>query len=213
MKFILWLFSIVVAIALFITASTIYLSPNDLTNCGDKPQTSSQPKSGSSPNCEKADAIIVISGGKTSARTKEAIKLYNNGWADRIIFSGAAADKSGPSNAMSMRKEALELGVPAGDILLEENANNTNENAKFTKEILEENNYNRVILTTSGYHQRRAYLEFSKTLENTDIKILNHPAKEDSDWGDWWWINPRGWTLAISELAGIVLFYINSGVN
>ena len=42
-------------------------------------------------DCRKADAIVVVSGGDTNARTDEAIKLYKEGWAPLIVVSGAAA--------------------------------------------------------------------------------------------------------------------------
>src|SRR4051812_8187748 len=73
----------------------------------------------------KADAIVAISGGETEARTAEAVKLYEDGWAGGIIFSGAAADPNGPSNAKAMATSAIKSGVPAKAIQLDEAASNT----------------------------------------------------------------------------------------
>ena len=86
---------VLIAVAVIVGLS-YYLSPDDLKDC---------PRPGSE-QCQKAGAIIVISGGDTEARTAEAVKLYQAGWAPTIILSGAAADKSGPSNAAAMRKQA-----------------------------------------------------------------------------------------------------------
>ena len=97
------LIGLVLIAAVVIVGLSHYLSPDDLKDC---------PRPGSG-QCQKAGAIIVISGGDTEARTAEAVKLYQAGWAPTIILSGAAADKSGPSNAAAMRKQAeaeVEIG-------------------------------------------------------------------------------------------------------
>src|SRR5687768_17407890 len=72
----------------------------------------------------KADAIVAISGGETDARTAEAVRLYNQGLAPNLIFSGAAADPNGPSNAKAMAASAHEAGVPTSAIHLDETSVN-----------------------------------------------------------------------------------------
>ena len=61
---------------------------------------------------EHSDAIVAISGGRTTVRADKAIELYKKGYAPLLIFSGAALD-DGPSNAFAMRDQALAAGVPA----------------------------------------------------------------------------------------------------
>lgn len=194
-----WLFIIPGALVALVLGISVYLQPNDFIGCGDKPQAGST-------QCAKADAIVVLSGGDTSARTDEGIKLLQNGWANSIVFSGAAQDKSGPSNAAAMRQRALADGVPAASIYVEERSATTEENALNTHAIFVNNNFNTVILVTSGYHQRRSELEFKK--ENTNITVLNHPLLKDKDWSFWWWLTPRGWWLAGGELVKIIIFYV-----
>ena len=96
------LLALLIVVVVLIVGVTVYLSPNDLARC-DKPDMSEQ--------CRAADAIVVISGGDTTARTSEAIRLYQHGWAPRIIVSGAAADKSSLSNAEVMRHQVLASGI------------------------------------------------------------------------------------------------------
>lgn len=212
-KFFAWIISIIVAFSILIIAATFYLSPNDIYKCSTP--SSSKDTSGKkneNDHCQEADVIVAISGGNTSVRTKHAVDLYKKGWAKKIIFSGAAADKNGPSNASTMKAEAVKLGVSADDIIEEGESNNTNENAQYVSNIIENNHFGKIILTTSAYHQRRAYLEFSRILEKQNTKIINAPA-EDPEWTNLWWLTPRGWYLSASELGGIVYFYINLGVN
>lgn len=177
---------ILVGIVIFLP---VYLGPDDLANC-DKPNQE---------KCKKADAIIVVSGGDTIARSREAVTLYKAGWANKIVFSGAAKDINSPSNAKVMKDDAISLGVNEGDIIIEERSENTVENASMTKRVIEENNWKRIILVSSIYHQRRVAYEFSKVL-SSDVKIVNHPTRNDKLWNSkTWWLSFSGWFLAISE--------------
>lgn len=135
-------------------------------------------------------------------RAAEAIKLYNAGWADYIIFSGAAFDEASPSNAAVMKQQAIDADVPAGKIITEDTSRTTHQNAEKTAELLQRYSVNRLIVVTSPYHQRRAGLEF-KTIAGSAVSILNHPAQGDPDWPWYWWLTPRGWWLAIGELAKV----------
>lgn len=195
----------IVGLAVFVIAAvTIYLSPDSLRHC-------TAPESAGA--CARADAIVTVSGGDTNARVDEAVHLYKEGWADTLIFSGAAADKSGPSNAEAMERRALGAGVPKDKILVEELSRTTAENAQNTSQFIAEQSVTRIILVTSAYHQRRAYLEFGQTL-GPAVTILNHPAASDRQWnGIWWWTTGRGWWLAGSELIKILAFYSAKGAS
>lgn len=194
-----FIFVIVVVVFLTIVGLGSYLSPNDLATCGPQPSQTNP--------CKEADAIVAVSGGDTTARTEEAIKLYKNGWAPKLIFSGAAQDKSGPSNAEAMRRIANNDGVPNEDILIEEYSATTKENAENTQTLFQRNNISSVILVTSAYHQRRAGLEFEKRA-SSQVSIRNHPADSDNQWSRWWWLTPTGWLLAIGESFKILVFYL-----
>ena len=192
-----WFIGVVVLLVALIVGISVYLQPNNYIGCGEKPVSGSQ--------CDKADAIVVVSGGDTEARTAAGISLYKNGWADYLVLSGAAFDKSGPSNAAAMKLQAEDAGVPASAILIDEDAANTQQNAENTQSIFEENSFGDVILVTSGYHQRRASLEFNKGAET--VTIRNYPVLQDEDWNWYWWVTPRGWWLAGGEVAKIIAFY------
>lgn len=189
---------LVFVVALTTIAIGAYLSPNDLSDCADKPSGGKM--------CSTADAIVAVSGGDTTARTDEAIKLYQNGWASKLIFSGAAQDKTGPSNAEAMSRQAEAAGVPTDAIILEDQSETTQQNAEKTQTIFEENDIKTVILVTSAYHERRASLEFAA--RSTNVIVRRHPVATDKQWSGWWWVTPQGWYLALSELVKIAAFYI-----
>lgn len=194
---------VIVIISLFavIVGISVYLTPNDFRGC----DRSSRPAAGMS--CHGADAIIAVSGGDTTARTSQAIDLYRRGWAPTLIFSGAAKDKTGPSNAAAMRELAINAGVPTDDIVIEEYGETTRQNAEETRKILDQYGIRSVILVTSAYHQRRAELEFNKRTEGT-VAVRNYPVQTDRQWRAIWWLTPTGWYLAVGELLKIAEFYL-----
>jgi len=187
----------IIAFVVIAAGLALYLAPDDLRDCKEV---------GSNAGCEQADAIVAVSGGDTIARTREAIALYKKGWANKLIFSGAAQDKSGPSNAEVMRQEARNAGISDTVIITEEYSETTKQNAEKTQSIFERNNIHSVILVTSAYHQRRAGLEFEKRSAN--VKVRNHPVANDNQWSGWWWATPVGWYLAVSEFMKVMLFYV-----
>lgn len=195
----IWRIGVLLAsIGLIIYGIGAYLAPNDIAGC-EKPQSSG--------DCREADAVVVISGGDTIARTNEAIRLYQSGWAPLVIFSGAAADKDGPSNANVMRQHAINWGVPVDATAIEDRSETTKQNAEQVKSQLEARGIKRVILVTSGYHVRRASLEFSRQL-GPEIELVRHPVASDKHWSPLWWMTPWGWWLALGELVKVSLFYV-----
>lgn len=191
--FIRFLVTFVCVLMLGIVTLDLYLTPDGLKGC------SAPAESG---DCEKADAIVAVSGGYTSVRAAEAISLYQNGWGDYLIFSGAARDETGPSNAEVMKQQALQAGVPESVIIVEDLSRTTHQNAEQTQEILDQYHIQRLIVVTSPYHQRRAGLEFAKRVGD-GVTIVNHPAADDPDWPWYWWATPRGWWLAGGEVVKI----------
>jgi len=151
---------------------------------------------------EQSEAIVVISGGETLARTKEGIRIFNEGYASYLIFSGAAKDGE-ISNAAAMKKIALANQISFDKILLEEKSKNTYENAVFVKKILERKNIKKIILVTSPYHQQRASITFRSVL-GQDYKIINHSAL-DSTWRrSRWWQSFNSIELTLQELYKII---------
>lgn len=196
-----WIIAGVVMLVLLIGGINWFLAPDNLMQCSEAPSNLE--------GCGAADVIIAVSGGDTSARTQEAIDLYKNGWASKLIFSGAAQDKSGPSNAATMQQQAIRQGVPKAAITIEDQSETTKENAEKTRDILADENIHSAIVVTSRYHMKRTILEFRDRAPGVDFRA--HPTVADSQWSSWWWLTPYGWYLALSEIVKIVLFYVGGG--
>lgn len=147
---------------------------------------------------ESADYIVAISGGDTAARVDEAIELYESGYAPLIIFAGGALDPNSPSNAAIMKRRAERAGVPPYAISIEEASQDTSQNASNVAMLFEgDDPPESIILVTSPYHQRRAFILFQQAFPETEI--INHPATDQTWRRSLWWVNPKGWYLTIAE--------------
>ena len=127
-----------------------------------------------------------------------------------IIVSGGRIYQNTNSEAQIARRFMIDLGVAKGQIITEENARDTYENAKYTKEICLKKDYRKPILITSAFHMRRALLSFKKV----GLDVIPYPAgfksKNAQDAG-WTVYLPRSGSLAatsdaLHEYLGI-LFY------
>jgi uncharacterized SAM-binding protein YcdF (DUF218 family) len=131
---------------------------------------------------EKADVILVFGGGvgetgspgkSTIERARQAVKLYKEGYADKIIFSsGYTYDYN---DAENMKLFAVSMGIPEKNIILEQKANSAYENVVFSNEILDENNWNSALVVSSPYNMRRLALVFNKNV--TDKKVFYTPVQ------------------------------------
>lgn len=136
----------------------------------------------------RADAIVVFGGGvgetgspgkSTIERARYAAELYKEGFARKIIFSSGYTFKY--NDAQNMALIALSMGVPAGDIILEEKANRAYENVIFSDKLLKANSWSSILLVSSPYNMRRASLVFRKWAG--DVRVLYAPVK-DSEFYD-----------------------------
>ena len=93
-------------------------------------------------------------------RVKQAVKLFQAGYASRLIFSSGYVFAF--EEAAVMKALTVSLGIPAEAILLEKQAGNTYENVKYVSEILDQHGWHTILLVSSPYHMRRVSLVFAK---------------------------------------------------
>jgi uncharacterized SAM-binding protein YcdF (DUF218 family) len=94
-------------------------------------------------------------------RTTCGVNLYQQGYAPKLVLTGGDASifGSGPIEAVEMKRWAQRLGVPSVDIVIEEAARTTYENATGTKRLL--GNVS-IVLVSSASHLPRAAALFTK---------------------------------------------------
>ena len=159
---------------------------------------------------EKADAIAVFSG-DSGARTERAVELLKEGYADYLILSGGKVYDDVTMSEL-MKNHAIKLGVDESKIFIDDEASTTNENAEFTTNIIEENNFKSVIVVTSDYHTRRSKLAMEKALENTlidgeEVEVTVTPSKEEK-FTTKWWRSGNSVLMVISEYLKLMGYWV-----
>ncbi len=90
---------------------------------------------------QKADVIVGFGNFNTNI-ARRAAELYHQGIAPKILFTGGLGRNTEgllpEPEAVRFAKVAMECGVPAEDILIEDKSANTKENIEFTRRLLEE---------------------------------------------------------------------------
>jgi uncharacterized SAM-binding protein YcdF (DUF218 family) len=114
----------------------------------------------------------------SSDRFIQTALLYKKGHIKKILVSGGqnGVFKEGDfSEAAFIKKNLIDLGIPANDILTEDESRNTIENAAFCKSTLKANGLDEnktIVLITSAFHMQRAQVIF----ENQGFKIRSYPC-------------------------------------
>jgi uncharacterized SAM-binding protein YcdF (DUF218 family) len=95
-------------------------------------------------------------------RTEKAVELWRAGRAPVILFTGGLG-KWPPTEAQAAANVAIQLGVPAKDLILEDRSTNTLENARNAAALLPKR---RIVVVTDTYHVRRCEWFFGKYFES-----------------------------------------------
>jgi uncharacterized SAM-binding protein YcdF (DUF218 family) len=110
-----------------------------------------------------ADAIVVMGAaqynGRPSpvfaARLDHAVALYFAGVAPRLVVTGGKAEGDRTTEAAAGRAFAIELGVPADDILVEDQSRTTLESIRAVSELLAANGASSAVFVSDRPHMLR----------------------------------------------------------
>ncbi|THF73780.1 YdcF family protein [Cohnella fermenti] len=139
------------------------------------------------PSDPQGDVIVVLGGGAT--RTTPDLNGQGNlsgSAANRllaaarlhlttglpILFSGGQVYAESGNEADIARRQLMELGIREDAILVENRSLNTEQNAEYTAELLEEKGLSHPILITSAIHMPRASHEF----RHVGLDVLPYPV-------------------------------------
>ncbi|HEY9282450.1 MAG TPA: YdcF family protein [Pyrinomonadaceae bacterium] len=113
-----------------------------------------------------ADAAIVLGaavwGAEVSPVFRERINhgndLYRGGRVRKLIFTGGRGNRGEPTESSAARRYALQRGIPAADILIEEKSHTTYENILYAKELADARGLRKVLIVSDPLHMKRALL-------------------------------------------------------
>lgn len=91
-------------------------------------------------------------------RIEAGVALWRAGVVDGLHFTGAGAFDDDRSTAGEMAAYAVQLGVPQGQITLEEASMSTLQNALYSKPLLQDMPSR--IVVTEGFHVTRSWMSF-----------------------------------------------------
>jgi uncharacterized SAM-binding protein YcdF (DUF218 family) len=125
---------------------------------------------GQQDNAQEADTIIVLGAGLTRngrvgdalrRRSQHAATLWHDGYAETIICTGGQAQGQSRSEADGCLEVLLSAGIPRTAVLLESNSHSTEENALYSRDLMEANGWQNAILVSDSFHMLRADFIFS----------------------------------------------------
>jgi len=114
-----------------------------------------------------------------------AARLFLEGWAPVLIFSGGMAHQNDLldtgwelSEAETFARRALDAGVPEEAVILETRASNTGENVLFTSALLEKSrlSFRTFLAVQKPYMERRAWAAIRKLRPDWDVLMTSPPV-------------------------------------
>ncbi len=151
---------------------------------------------------EKADLIYVF-GGISELALREAIRIKNEEYAPKILFSGKYGSYMKDvelSEAEKYANLAIDAGVHEGDIIIEKESINTPENIVNSAKILHEMNFlpNKVIAVSLPYHMKRASLTMKGGFD-WEFQLIRHPGLSAKYTRENYFKDKNGWTYICYE--------------
>ena len=167
---------------------------------------------------QQADVIAIPANwDDTIIRARGGADLYNKGLA-KIIFVPRMAQMECLEEIKHERIDIPEnrdllviilggLGVPLAAIgTSAQEVTNTWEEAEEVSTFVEQKGYTSVLLVTSKYHSRRAYLIFKDALKGK-ATVISVPSPYDSYNPEGWWKREKDMKRVIMEYQKLLLYY------
>ena len=150
-----------------------------------------------------ADCIIVLGAGTDGKipspvfreRLHHAVTLYQEGYSDIILLTGGYSPGNEHSDAWIAGAYLQSLGIPEDAVLLEERSTITQENLRFAKEIMENENLSTCILVSDPLHMKRSMM----MAKEYEIEAFSSPTPTT---------RYQSWRTKLPFLARETFFYV-----
>ena len=150
---------------------------------------------------QKSDLIVCL-GGSNIERGLETADVYNKGFAPRIFMA-----REKPEEGYALLKERgvdypetndllktllQNLGVSQTAIITNDTVvDSTWEEAEVVRDVVKNGGYRSIIVVTSPFHSRRAWVTYRKVFEDMDTQIRMRCSKYSSYNPEEWWKSRR----------------------
>lgn len=154
---------------------------------------------------------------KGADRITHALQLYQMGKIKKILITGGQGltPVNPNTEALLLKNFLMMAGMPESDIMIEDQAKNTRENALFTKVLLEEKGIDlnqEFILITSAFHMKRSKGCFDKVGLYTETFPVDYYSQDTKyDIPVLFYPDPYSifiWHKLVKEWIGIVVYSV-----
>lgn len=139
-----------------------------------------------------ADAIVVLMGEDAEVRLRTGLNLLAARGAPMLVLSGGRSEPPAVMDAKDGHRKLLGLGVDPEFIRLEDQSQNTHEQAAHVVAIAVAEQWRNLLVVASPYHLPRAVLTFVAELKrrglDRTIHVIGIPASDTQTVsnGRWW---------------------------
>jgi len=166
---------------------------------------------------QKADALFVL-GGTMFERPLEAVDLYHEGWAPRMLLMRQIAD----DGERELRRRGIQyqreidlqvdvltkLGVPRSAIEILGEQDSTKDEADALRDIVLARKWARVIVVTSKQHTRRARLVMNRRVAPTGGQVILRASRYDLTDTDTWWRQRGTLRFTLFETQRLIAYWL-----
>ena len=166
---------------------------------------------------QKADAIFVL-GGTLFERPLEAVDLYHEGWAPRMLLMRQIAD----AGEVELRRRGvaypreidvqvdvlMRLGVPRSAIEILDEQDSTKDEADALRAVVVANRWPRIIVVTSKQHTRRARLVINRRVADTGAQVMVRASRYDKTDVDGWWRQRGTLRFTLFETQRLIAYWL-----
>ena len=168
-----------------------------------------------------ADAIFVLAGARAE-RWLEAVDLYHEGIAPRIVLSPGRLEPAEiiirsrhvtfPSDAELARNAILQMHVPGDAVsIVEGSLDNTAQEAAALHRLVSAQRWHTVVVVTSKYHSHRAAFAFQREFSRSGVEIVMRTTRYDTSDPAHWWRHRADIRFMVSELGKLVAYRLGLG--
>ncbi|GMK37169.1 hypothetical protein PCCS19_02220 [Paenibacillus sp. CCS19] len=151
--------------------------------------------------------VILVPGGTHNMPMKIASELYNSGIAPYILPSGGFSTKVNRTEWEHLRDIALSQGVPERNILKEDKALNTFDNARNSWSVLVERKIGveRAIIVCKSFFSRRALMTYQTVFpSNIKFQVIQDDMRVNRHN---WFLDETGIKLVLTEAEKITKYF------
>jgi len=170
---------------------------------------------------QRADLIVILAGARID-RWLEAVDLFKEGWAPKIIVSPGAVSmletelrSKGlrfPREGDLARDAVISLGVPADAVtVMPGGVDNTAAEAAALHRLLAPGSIHRIIVVTSTYHVRRAGFAFRREFKGEGIEIVTHSSRYTGARPWLWWTRRDDIRYLLNEMPKFAAYLVGLG--